>query len=449
MNRISLLLFGLFACTTSSEHESDAGVAVDKQPARDAAVPRDGAFDAGTLRDAAPVLDAARAAQRDASTTLVDAALRDASVLDWPADAATRDAAEPNSQFAVGTQRIDLTVGEGRTLPVQLWYPASESARAEANAGHSIELFEPEGPRRDVLTGLLQATREGCTNRTMHAALNAAPAASTTPWPLIVYSHHYSGTRFSMFTIAEALAQQGFLVAAPDHVRGSLFDRTDAVGDSLRQINAQFLQTRADDLRGVLDVVLDPAAQAMPEALRGRADATRVGAAGHSWGGVTVGILAAADTRVKATAYFAISPTAEPLALFGAPAIARFRTPGLYLVAQEDGVMASFGGNQAIVNNFEQQPPAAWLVDVRDVGHFSFADDCELAPEFGGCCGTGTRVANMSEPFAYIDTAQARDIAQRYAVAFFAHQLQAASAAPLSQATPAELVMVRERAARP
>src|SRR5262245_60764589 len=50
--------------------------------------------------------------------------------------------AAPEPDFAVGTARADVDVSPRRRLPLQIWYPAVESARAEANAGRPIEEFE-------------------------------------------------------------------------------------------------------------------------------------------------------------------------------------------------------------------------------------------------------------------------------------------------------------------
>ena len=46
----------------------------------------------------------------------------------------------------------------------------------------------------------------------------ARPYPRTASFPLVVFSHHYEGVRFALFSVAERLASLGFVVAAPDHV---------------------------------------------------------------------------------------------------------------------------------------------------------------------------------------------------------------------------------------
>jgi predicted dienelactone hydrolase len=348
----------------------------------------------------------------------------------------------------VGTRRIEIPGPGGRTLPVQLWYPAQEGARAEAEHGHALEEIEPAGPRREQLKALIAAARAGCPNLTFHAALDAPPLAQDQPFPLVVYSHHFSGSRFSMFEIAESLAREGLVVAAPDHVKGSLFDRKDSLTDSLTQLNNDFLQLRVADLKGVLDTLLDRNAQQLPAELRGRLDPARVGAMGHSQGGMTVGVLSVEDTRVKATAYLAIPPSATPAGLvFSLPSVARFRTPGLYLTAHEDSVVAGGGGEQAIAACFDGQAPRAYWIDVQDTGHFSFADDCALAPEFDECCGTGKRAVGGAS-YMFLAPERARSIAAHYSAAFFAAELRGATPTRLTTPEPAELVSIKQHGQR-
>lgn len=386
--------------------------------------------------------DAGALPVRPDAATLGDAASDAAS--DAQLDAAQ---SERTSDFAVGTRRIEIRSDGGRSLPVQLWYPAVDSARAEAMTGHTIEDFE-QGARRQQLTGLITDARAGCPNLTMHAALDAAPYPRSQKFPLVVYSHHFNGSRFSMFTIAEAVARRGIVVVAPDHVNGSLFERRNPLSDSLTQFNEEFLQTRANDLKRLVDVLLDDNAELVPVGLRGRIDPAQVGAAGHSLGAVTMGVYCVKDTRVKSTVYLSMAPYFEEgtlLANLAPPAT--FRTQALYLAANEDHTIAGTGGMQVVVQNYETQPPPAWLINVGDVGHFSFADDCALVPEFDECCGTGERVADGAM-FPYLEPRRAVEIAARYTSAFFAAQLQGASVEELERAEPQDVVMIRKRGAK-
>jgi dienelactone hydrolase len=453
------------ACEPVIDHDADVVAPPDVHVARDAAVVvRDAdraadvapsALDAGTDPAQPPVdaaLDAGAALQADAGASeagaapQLDAASVDAAAM--RADAARSDAAaqaERSGDFAAGTRRIEVRASADRVLPVQLWYPALDTAASEASAGHGIADFEPPGARRELLEKLLAQAPEHCPNATMHAAIDAEPYARSAPFPLLVYSHHFDGTRFSMFTIAEALARAGMVVAAPDHVGASLFERKDTVTSALSQISGVFLDERVADLRRVLDEMLDPKAEAVPEGLRGRMDAARVGAIGHSLGGISVGAYSVADTRVRASAYLAIIPSPWLLTLlFGVPEPKQFRTPALYLSAAEDAVVETQGGMQELTANFEGQPLPAYWIDVADAGHFSFADDSGLIADFEeGCASMGQRLSN-GEAFTFVDPKRAREIAAHYTTRFFAAEFLGASRAPLAQAEPAELVTIKQ-----
>jgi dipeptidyl aminopeptidase/acylaminoacyl peptidase len=65
-------------------------------------------------------------------------------------------------------------------------------------------------------------------------------------------------------------------------------------------------------MKAVLDTLLDPRARVVPSGLRGRIDRTRVGAYGHSFGGLTTGLLVEQDARVRAGVAIAV-PIAIPL----------------------------------------------------------------------------------------------------------------------------------------
>lgn len=49
---------------------------------------------------------------------------------------------ESTRDFAVGTVRVVMDVSQGRRLPVQIWYPAVETARAEAKAGRPLQSLQ-------------------------------------------------------------------------------------------------------------------------------------------------------------------------------------------------------------------------------------------------------------------------------------------------------------------
>jgi predicted dienelactone hydrolase len=352
-------------------------------------------------------------------------------------DSSESDNSKP--PYAVGTVRIEISAGEDRTIPVQLWYPAVESARAEATEGHPTEEFEPAGDRRDQLASMMAKSPDGCTSKVMHAAHAPDVLSQSSPFPAVVVSHCMDCVRFSTFTVAEHLASLGFVVAGPDHVNGTIYDAKSILDD-------EFLQVRANDIKSVIDMLLDAQSSLLPTGLRAKIDPDRIGMYGHSYGSTTTGRVLQNDSRVKAGVMIAAAVdtrnTIFSPALKGTP-VDDIKQPGLFLEAMEDSPLF----DPQIEADYEAYPNPAWLVQLKDAGHFSFTDIASLNNNmtFAGSCGTGTRQASPSESVTYIDNDVARSITKTYIAAFFKMQLNGDETESdyLETATPADMVDVK------
>lgn len=341
----------------------------------------------------------------------------------------------------VGHTRIVIDDASGtRALPVEIWYPADPAEAAAAEAGVPLEEFEPRGPERELLAGLVVDAPAGCTRAQTRSAAEAVPAAAAAPYPLVVFSHCHECVRFSSFSIAERLASHGFAVAAVDHVGNTLYDAQAGTGVPL---SSEFLAVRATDVARVLDVLLDPGAPELPPELVGRFDPARVGAMGHSFGAVTTGRVLQDDDRVRAGVVIA-APVQNPL--LPGVALAEIAEPMLMMLAQEDNSILEVGNN-LLRSNFDQANPPVWLVEFADAGHWSFSDVCGLVPAFDPGCGDGLRQTEPLTPFTYLDNELARDTAASYAARFFAAHLrdEAAADAELDVADPEGIVKVSVR----
>lgn len=310
--------------------------------------------------------------------------------------------------YPVGNQTISvMNNSEGRTLTVEIWYPA-----ASAQGTQSIVDFASDDAERDEMLGLLETAPEQCTRRETSSSKDAAPAASPATMPLVIFSHCFECTRYSSFSLAERLASHGIAVAAPDHARNTLFD-------SGAMLNVEFLATRASDVSAVLDELLTENSQALPESLQGRFDASRVAIAGHSYGAVTAGKVLQDDPRFKAGLIIA-APFESPV--FPGVSAANVEEPLLFMVAQEDNSIGSLG-NAVLRANYEAAPGPAWKIEITDAGHWSFSDIAGIVPAFNAGCGDGERQTAPGEPFTYIDNVLARDITATYGMLFFAVHL--------------------------
>lgn len=325
-----------------------------------------------------------------------------------------------------------------RDLRVEVWYPADASAKVQAAAGFSVAEFA-SGADRATLEGLLAAAPDPGTTRIAHAARDGAPLAGES-LPVVAFSHCFDCTRFSVLSIAERLASHGIVVVAPDHTNGTLFDKlagTDA------PLDTTFLATRAADVRFVLDRVLDGSASEIPTTLRGRFDPDRVGVMGHSFGGVTAGVVLTEDPRPKAGLALAV-PMENPL--LPGTMLSAVHVPLLFLLATEDNSIGPIG-NDFIKQNFAAANPPVTEIDVADAGHWSVTDICGIVPDFdAGCAKDDVRQTN-SEPFTYADIGAVRGIAASYAAAFFLGTLtgDADALAYVKGAHPTSLVTAASR----
>lgn len=338
----------------------------------------------------------------------------------------------------VGTKRIKITAS-GRTLPVQLWYPAVESARAESLLGRPIKEFEPttESVRLE-LEKIVMGSVTTCTTQVMHAADGVSAFAQTAGFPLIVFSHCLDGARFEMFTAAEHLASMGFVVAAPDHVGGTIYN------SELNPTSptSSFLKTRAADIRGVIDAMLNPSTPGMPTGLAGRIDATRIGAFGHSFGSATTGLVLETDKRVRAGAMLAAG---IDMAFVDDAHLDRITQPGLFFEAMEDNSIG-LAGNSVLEADYKYYPKPVWGVRVPDGGHWSFTDFAGLNKRMMAGCGSAKRqtIWRLGQAFDYVPNADAKTFTKAYLAAFFNFQLNGDTkgATYLSKATPATLLNV-------
>lgn len=340
--------------------------------------------------------------------------------------------AGPIAYEAVGPHRVgNRTVvlhdgARGRELRVEIWYPAADETTA---GGEAMPLFAAAGPDRDALTAALAGAATACVNSQTTSTRDATPLAGG-KWPVLTFSHCHLCARFSSFSLAEYLASHGFAVIATDHTGGTMFDKLAGDNEGLTE---SFLMTRAADVRFLLDTVLG-AGEALPADLRGRFDAGRVGAFGHSFGSVTTGRVAQTDDRVLAAAGL-FAPFESPLP--PGVKLAEIAKPVLFFVATEDNSISEFGNN-LIRGNFDKANPPVWKVEIVDAGHLSVSDLCGMGEGFNAGCGDGSRQTRPGEPFTYIPVKTAIALTQTWLGYFFgAHVRGEAEALSWLQAPPA------------
>jgi len=305
---------------------------------------------------------------------------------------------------SVGAQTAEIVdTTRGRNLTVEVWYPTSGSGTSD------VIDFERGEPRRSALSNLLESAPSECVARTTNAARDATPISGT--YPVIVYTHCYTCTRWSAHALINRLVSHGFVVVSADHEGDTLWDGLDGEASPLSN---ELVDTREADVRFLLDRVLD--GTVLPDGVGANPDL--IGLLGHSIGSVTAGRVAQNDDR-----FSAVVGMAAPMEniLYGEVSMEDITIPLGLIEATEDNSILEIG-NQFLRQNFEDANTPAYKLDIVDAGHWSVTNIAEITPGFKPGCGDDLRQTN-GEPFTYVPVDEANDYTATFVTAFFAGQL--------------------------
>jgi len=264
----------------------------------------------------------------------------------------------------VRTGRVERA---GRSLPLEVWYPATDEYGGQ-------DLGEETGDRFEILPGLPSVRQD--------AVRDAAPRPGRRP--LVASSHGYGGHRRQSTFLCTHLASHGYVVAAVDHVGNTIFDAMRAAlamqaGEPRTDPDAilrEFIPLRPPDVSAAIDVVLGGVA-----GLEDVADPERIGMAGHSFGGWTTLAVTARDRRIRAAFPLAPAGGSSPLPVDPLRDSIDFRwdreVPTLFVVAARDTLLPLAGMHEL----FGRTPPAKRMVVIENADHMHFCDRIEEVHE--------------------------------------------------------------------
>jgi dienelactone hydrolase len=311
--------------------------------------------DSTTTASTAPTSDAA-------STTAVTTIAPATTTASTVAPTTTISAAElaltytEAGPYPVGVTTLTLAKGN----KVEIWYPAVAGTTGEV--AYDVRDFTPPAIKA-ILTADIPASY------TFAGGRDAASAEGT--FPVVLFSHGYTGIRLQSSFLTSHLASWGMIVAAPDHPSRDLpgvlggtasGDRNDSV----------------DDLLKTLDLVLAEGASTT-SLIAGRVDTAKVVALGHSAGGGTI-VGAAADPRVSGYVSMASgimlgggNATDTSVGATTVPPTPVPDKPSFFLAGSADEVVPAATVTQP---SFEQAPTPTRLWIIDKVGHNGFDDFC-------------------------------------------------------------------------
>lgn len=198
------------------------------------------------------------------------------------------------------------TPDDKRELMVQIWYPASASAKGNKapyvaypdifEDGYSQALHMPKSLFKSL--GLIKT----------HAIEGAELSNEETTYPVLLFSHGFNGVKNQNTFQIEQLASHGYIVIGIDHTYYS----TTSVFPDGRVVNFSPLQDSGyeyldqlnkvwvEDATFVLDQAVKLAGNDPDQRFTGRMDIDNIGMFGHSYGGATAVQTLLVDPRLKA-----------------------------------------------------------------------------------------------------------------------------------------------------
>lgn len=259
-----------------------------------------------------------------------------------------------------------------RPLTVEMWYPAA----ADATGSTELRAYLRDGTTEVTLTG--------------KAMRDAVPAATDTPYPLVLISHGYPGNRFLMSHLAENLASKGYVVASIDHT-DSTYRTQAAFGSTLvnRSLDQLFvleemagLSAEGAEFAGLYDAnntgLIGYSMGGYGAIITAGGGVTEA-SVGYSWGGPhgTLGIHQAGsdthnalpDARIKTAVAF--GPWGMNTGFWDAEGLAGVQIPMLFIAGSQDDVSLYENGVRAIWDNVSGVETA--LLTYENGGHNSGA----------------------------------------------------------------------------
>jgi dienelactone hydrolase len=320
----------------------------------------------------------------------------------------------PTGRFPVGTtvayltdeRRKDADFTSGRPITVQIWYPSTSSKGA--TAPYLIEPGLGKMLRRDHYYEVPDETLAGWETLRTHALLDARPVPGR--HPLLLFSVGLGVIRANYTSLAEELASQGTIVALVESpFQGAMLvpdgreivDTRDRYGEP--EGHRRGVAEWSRDLSFALDALRRGGISAAARRVAAMVDWSRVGAAGHSTGGLVAVATCERDARVSACINMdggTISPDGQPLAEFvtrglGKPALL-VRSHPLYSdedlarrnLTREHWRKRGEAGDKALAELASRSGTKLTVASIAPSGHFTFSDAPFVMPgtitRFGG-----------------------------------------------------------------
>jgi predicted dienelactone hydrolase len=256
--------------------------------------------------------------------------------------------------FNVGYKIYDFSYsledGTIKTLTTAIWYPTSD-------------IPKQYDYNRILVSG--------------NVAVNGKVDETGSPYPLVIFSHGYLGCGVQSVYFTKYLANQGYIVAAPDHKDSSIcsikggrkkLPKTDENGTAIENF-----PNRPTDIKAVIDEML--LLNKNKESIFYQAiDENKIGVSGHSLGGWNAQVVSGAEQRYKDNrikAALLLAPNTNQIRPWD---FKKINIPVMYILGEKDH--DHFYGDKDVQRRvgYDNADPPKFLPIVEGANHFSFAD---------------------------------------------------------------------------
>src|SRR5215475_10725831 len=312
----------------------------------------------------------------------------------------------------VDKTRTDNFTHEPRTLVTEIWYPATEAALKMPKNKYSD--FIPGGVTPEIDGAIKQAYKMNAAEIDKifwNESHRDAPVRQGR-YPLVVFSHGNGGTRHQNTFWCDYVASHGYIVVSADHTGNS---RMTILNGKLIPYQVSERQNSAKDRPKDVSFLLDEMIrwdQGADKRFAGRIDTAHVAITGMSFGSYTAHWASDADSRFKVV-----------IAMSGAPdKHINLAVPTLRMLGAEDRTLGE-PGNAAIRSNHASHTGPAFLLELKNGGHYSFTDMFKINSNFGDGVGKGKR-RTTNEPFDFTSMELTYKIIDSYSIAFLGYFLK-------------------------
>ena len=300
---------------------------------------------------------------------------------------------QPDGPYAVGNYTMTVSVTDANNVtystPVDVWYPTKVPTSPSAvhqtyNVGHwlptSLQAIINADPAKQAIEAQATYTEDAYqyskTKTKKGVTTGTVPKPANGRFPLVLFSHGYSGFRDQSTYLTTHLASWGFVVAAPDQqsrvlttVLGTPSPTSDPNSD-VDELMATVQQFVAGN-GGTAQTVTDP---------------SHVIAFGHSAGGSAVERLASYLTATQGSSTYLkgfigmAGADFSGLSTLSPPYNTMPAMPALLTVGGNDQIAAP----SVIRSAYNELTGTKRYVELTGAGHLVYSDLCEISPGQGG-----------------------------------------------------------------